>query len=318
MPSNPWQAFVLFITFVTISMSACNRSSDKPLSIAMNDWTGYLPMVYARDKGLLDHKLVHLATLGSTTETLQQFRAGTVDAVTVTLDEALLLKSEGYDIAIVLVMDVSNGADAIVAKPGINSLAQLKGKRIGVENAAVGAYVLTRALEKAGLTILDITAVPMTTYEQASYFDSANIDAVVTFEPVKSQLIRMGGRVIFDSSMIPDEIIDVLAVKRECLDKEADKIKHAIDAWFQSIEYMQAHTDESVQWLASQLQLEPAAAAKAYHGILFPAREKNRILLAPGGYCHQTLNKMSRTMLENKLLPSNPDVSTLIAEQFVK
>ena len=300
MPSNPWQAFVLFITFVTISMSACNRSSDKPLSIAMNDWTGYLPMVYARDKGLLDHKLVHLATLGSTTETLQQFRAGTVDAVTVTLDEALLLKSEGYDIAIVLVMDVSNGADAIVAKPGINSLAQLKGKRIGVENAAVGAYVLTRALEKAGLTILDITAVPMTTYEQASYFDSANIDAVVTFEPVKSQLIRMGGRVIFDSSMIPDEI------------------KHAIDAWFQSIEYMQAHTDESVQWLASQLQLEPAAAAKAYHGILFPAREKNRILLAPGGYCHQTLNKMSRTMLENKLLPSNPDVSTLIAEQFVK
>ena len=161
MAIRPYARLAIVLLFLALGLSACDRNVDHRLSIAMNDWTGYQPLVYASELGILDRKQVHLATLGSTTESLQQFRAGTVDAVTVTLDEALLLLAEGYDISLVLLMDVSNGADAIVAQSGIQTLKQLKGKRVGVENTAVGAYVLTRAMAQAGLTVNDINTLPM-------------------------------------------------------------------------------------------------------------------------------------------------------------
>jgi NitT/TauT family transport system substrate-binding protein len=302
---------------ISLGTSACSHGVEHRLSIAMNDWTGYQPLVYASELGILDRRQVHLATLGSTTESLQQFRAGTVDAVTVTLDEALLLLAEGYDIGLVLLMDVSNGADAIVSQPGIRQLKQLKGKRIGVENTAVGAYVLARAMEQAGLSLKDITTLPMTAHEQVRFFQTQRIDAVVTFEPMKSQLLRDGGQVVFDSSMIPGEIVDVLVVKRECLEKNAAQIQHVIDAWFRTLDHIKQHRDESVQWFARSQKLNLETTGHMLSEIHFPDRNENRQRLGADGSIHHSVGKLRDIMLQHELLPRQPDTSRFIYNKFV-
>ncbi|MBD3671621.1 MAG: ABC transporter substrate-binding protein, partial [Gammaproteobacteria bacterium] len=220
----------MFISLVAFSFG-CDKGPDKPLTIAMNEWTGYQPLVYAHSMGYLNPNQVHLATLGSTSASLIQFRAGNADAITVTLDEALLLNSEGYDISIVLIMDISNGGDAIVSKPQIKTIHQLKGKRIAVENTAVGAYVLTRALQQANMSLSDIHPVPLSADKHINLFKLEDIDAVVTFEPTKTELNTQGGHIVFDSSMIPNEIIDVLVINNAKLKTYRDELEHVIDAW---------------------------------------------------------------------------------------
>jgi NitT/TauT family transport system substrate-binding protein len=318
MATKSWRMILALAALIAVGLSACNRDSDTPLSIAINDWTGYQPLLLARDMGYLDEQRVHLATLGSTTEALQKFRAGIVDAATVTMDEALLLKAEGYDIAIVLVMDISNGADAIIAKPEIHSLTQLKGKRIGVENTALGAYILARALDQAGLAVSDINTTPINSSEQVSAFKNSDIDAVVSFEPMKSQLIQRGGHAVFDSSMIPDEIVDVLVVRRNVMNNNPFKVKHTINAWFRTLDYMHNHREEFLNWLSTEQKISEASVNKALDEIIFPGLEKNRSLLQKNGLAYQTLEKMSRLMLSKQLISNQPKIEMLLTDRFVK
>ena len=85
-----------------------------------------------------------------------------------------------------MVTDISNGADVILAKPEIQSLKDLKGRRVGVDSTALGAFVITRALGQVGLSPKDIEIVSLGVSEQERAFKQGIVDAVVTFEPVRS------------------------------------------------------------------------------------------------------------------------------------
>ena len=106
-------------------------------------------MHLAQSLKYFDTKQVRLVELANASQSSQAMRNGTVDAAMLTLDEVLNLKQNGLDLRIVLVMDVSNGADVLMANPSIAKLADLRGKRVGVESSAVGAVMLDAADRKS-------------------------------------------------------------------------------------------------------------------------------------------------------------------------
>ena len=122
----------------------------------------------------------------SSSEVIRAYRNGDLEAVAITIDETFLLAETQPNIRIVLVTDISNGADVILAKPEIQSLKDLKGRRVGVESTALGAFVITRALGQVGLSPKDIEIVSLGVSEQERAFKQGIVDAVVTFEPVRS------------------------------------------------------------------------------------------------------------------------------------
>ena len=94
---------------------ACTPAPDSPVVVASNDWIGYRPLYLAQQLNYFDEHTVRLLELTSASEVLRKFRNGVIQVAALTLDEALLLKQDGFDITIILVMDISAGADAIVA-----------------------------------------------------------------------------------------------------------------------------------------------------------------------------------------------------------
>lgn len=306
------------VGLLVIGLVACQGGGQEPLTIAINDWTGYQPLSYAKQLGYLDNQTVHLANLGSTTETLQKFRAGIVDAACVTLDEAMQLDAEGYDISVILVMDISNGADAIVAKPYVHNLSDLRHTHIGVENTALGAYVLARALDKAQLSVSDISTLPINASEQVSSFKQKNVDAVVSFQPEKAQLIEMGGHVIFDSSMIPNEIVDVLVVRNSKIKKYYENIETTIGAWFHTLADIQKDHQKFHDWLTQQQDVDPASVRNALNEIIFPDKNQNIQMLRKDGQINKIVMKMSQIMIKKQLITKRPDTDQLISDQFVK
>ena len=196
----------------------CSGEPQLPFRVGTNVWPGYEPLYLAREQGLYPPSAgLRLVEYTSASEVIQAFRNGTIDAAALTLDEVLLLAETTPDLGIVLVLDISHGADVILAQPAISSLRDLKGKRVGLESTALGAYVLTRALQTAGMRQDDVRKISLEVDEHEQAFKKGRVDAVVTFEPVRTRLMASGARQLFDSSMLPGEIVDVLVVRRTLL-----------------------------------------------------------------------------------------------------
>ncbi|MDQ7055624.1 MAG: ABC transporter substrate-binding protein [Persephonella sp.] len=306
---------LIFFVFLLLLVS-CDTERDY-LKIGTNVWPGYEPLYVARELGYLKGIPVHIVEYGSASQVIRAYRNRLINSAALTLDEVILLKSYGFDPVVVLVMDVSNGADAIVARKGIETLSDLKGKKVGVENSALGAYMLLRALEKAGLSLKDIRIVSIEVNEHYRWFKEGKVDAVVTFEPVKSKLTKIGGKVIFDSSQIPGEIVDVLVVERDYLDKHPQIVKKVVDGWFKAVKKL---NENDVKKIISQREkISMSDLERAYTGLKIPDRKENIVMLSKEqAKLLSVAVKLLHIMQEKKIITRRVDVTDMFDGRFVR
>lgn len=267
------------VLLVCIALSGCKKSADVPVTIGTNIWLGYEPGYIAKDLNLYGVTDVTLRQLPSATEVLRAFRNESIDVAALTLDEALMLRQSGVPIKIFLVSDISMGADAIVAQPDITSMQGLVGRRIGVENSALGAYVLARALQQNGIAERDVRQVSITVDETVKAFLDNKVDAVVTFEPFKSQLLRHQARQIFDSRQIPDEIIDVLVVREEFAAEHPEALAAIVKGWLEGARLLTARNPAIIHKTADRLGMSLLELENALKELSIATEAMNRTLL---------------------------------------
>jgi len=299
---------------LSLGLACCGDLPPPPLSIGTNVWPGYEPMYLARDMGWMAPHDGRMVEFEDSPEVMRALRFGAIDAAALTLDEALRLRADGVPLRIVLVMDQSNGADVLLARPGIKTLADLKGKRIGVEVGAVGSYMLHRALAKAGLSENSVHIVPMDVNAHEAAYRSGKVDAVVTFEPERTHLIAAGAHVLFDSSEIPGEIVDVLVVRPEALKRRHHRQwAHIMGAWFHALAYLHDHPEDAAKHMALRLRLTPQEVLAACRRLSFPDVQENRHLMqgSPAPLI-QVAGRMSVLMREHGLIAHQPDLDGLV------
>lgn len=297
---------------------ACTPTHRPPLKVGTNLWLGYEPLYLADDLGYYAGVPIRLVELGSDTQAMDALRARRLDAAGLTLDEALTLLEERVPVAIVWVLDVSAGADAVVAKPDIPALSALRGKRIGVEQTAVGAYMLDAALRRAELTPADVTLSHLPVDAHVASFNAGSIDAVVTFDPARQALVKSGGRVLFDSRSLPGQIVDVLVVRREALACCSADVARLIQGQQRALRHLARNRTDALARMAPRLGLPPDDIAVALEGIVLPDTAYNRSLLGgPAPDLAETAWHQSRLMQQRGLLVSHIDTRALIDGRFL-
>lgn len=290
-------------------LAACAGPPREPLRIATSVWVGFEPLYLARSLDLLPPGSVRLVEMSSSVDTMRAFRDRLVDGAALTLDEVLTLAQDQEDLRLILVTDVSHGGDALLASRDIPDLRALRGKRVGVEHTAAGAWLLTRALQSAGMRASDVVIVPVTEAGHEKAFISGEVDAVVTFEPVSTHLLNRGAHVLFDSSRIQGEIVDVLVVREELLQIRPKDLRGLLDGWFSALDLVAEHPRESAVRMAPRLGLEATEVQRALAGLRFPDRRENERLLK--GPLQDTARKISRVMLDEHLLVRPVDPAPL-------
>jgi NitT/TauT family transport system substrate-binding protein len=243
-------------------------------------WPGFEPFYVARELHFWRDDQIQLLEYTSTSELTRAFRNGTVDAGLLTLDEALLLVEDRQDIQILLVTDVSNGADVILAKPAFLSMQDLRGHRIGAETTGVGAYMLFRALELAGLKPEDVEIVTLEFSEQQSALDQGLVDAVVTYEPVRTKLKSAGARQIFDSTRIPGEVVDVLVVRTRYLTASPDNVRLLMEAFYRAQRHARERADDFVRIAAAHENVTPQEFRHSMSLLHVPDLQEEQAMLA--------------------------------------
>ena len=122
---------------------------------------------------------------------LSAFAANQLDAVLVTNGDNLVTASGGTQGVMIMATDYSAGNDVIIAKDGINSIADLKGKSIATEKGLVDHLLLSTALTDAKIKTSDIKLVNSMTNELPQVFASPDIAAIAVWQPVANQALKL-------------------------------------------------------------------------------------------------------------------------------
>lgn len=293
--------------------------ADGPLRLGTNVWPGYEPLYLARELGYLGEGSVRLVEYLSASEVLRAFRNQSLEAAALTLDEVLVLLQNGIPVQIFLVTDVSHGGDVILARPEITRFEQLAGKRVGVEGGALGGYVLSRALDRHGLALDAIDIVHLEVHEHAAAYEAGRVDAVVTFEPVRTRLLAAGAKEVFSSREIPGEIVDVLVVHRRYASSHGDALEHLVQGWFQALVHLEQDPRDAARRMSERLRISPEAVLASYDGLGLPSREENLTLLeGPSASLLPVARRLEQLMLKMQLLSSPVDLNPLLAPHAVK
>lgn len=301
---------------VTALLAGC-QPPPEPLRIVSSPWAGYEPLYLARDLGYLKETSVRITELPSANITAEAFSNGSADIATLTLDETLTLLAKGQKLRILLVMDISNGADGVVAKPGIKSLADLKGKRVGMENIPLGAYILSRVLDMSGLKASDMEVIPMPEDKHEKAYLQGKIDAAITMEPYMTRMTKAGAHVLLDSSQIPNEIFDLILVREDVYQTRRDDLCNLTRQWFRTLDYVQANQKDAYARMGKRLGTNEEDFRTAMAGIKVPLRQENQLLL--GGNAPTLLTparRLAGIMQRGHMIPGPVDIAASIDTSF--
>jgi NitT/TauT family transport system substrate-binding protein len=234
----------------------------EPLKIAYSDWPGWVAWDIAARKGFfqkhgVEVQLEWFEYLAS----MDAFSAGKVDAVCVANGDSLVMNATGARNVMILINDYSNGNDKVVARPGIESVKDLKGKKIGVEMGCLSHELLLNALKKNGMTESDVTLVNVATHETAQVLASGDVDAIVAWQPNSGQALKSvpGSKAVYTSADEPGLIYDTLAVSIGSLMSRRDDWQKVVAAWYDVIDYMKdpANRKEMLEILSARVNLKP-------------------------------------------------------------
>ncbi len=251
---------VLVATLFTSSMSLSAQA--EPLKIGYSDWPGWVAWEVAIEKGMfkevgIDVEFEWFDYVAS----MDAFAAGKLDAVAMTNGDALVTGATGASNVMIIINDYSNGNDMVVAAPGIESIKDLKGKKIGVEIGFVGHLLLLNALEKSGMTEADVELVNVPTNETPQVLASGDVSAIVAWQPSSGQALTLvpGSKAIYTSKDEPGLIYDVLAVSPSSLAANKEAWSKVVDVWYKAVSFIKdpATQDEAVSIMAARVGVTP-------------------------------------------------------------
>ncbi|MGQ8974127.1 ABC transporter substrate-binding protein [Acinetobacter schindleri] len=243
----------------------------KPITIGYSDWPGWVAWQVAIEKGFFQEAGVNVEFKWfDYSASMSAFSANQLDAVSVSNGDNLVIASGGTKGIMIMATDYSAGNDVIIAKNGINSIQELKGKQIAVEKGLVDHHLLNTALTDAGIAHTDVNLVNAVTNELPQVFSSPDVAAIAVWQPVANQALKAvaGSKIIYSSQDKPGLIYDTLTVNMTHLSAHKEEWKKIIQVWDKTVKYINdpATRPDALAIMAKRVGLEADQYAQFIEG----------------------------------------------------
>ena len=265
-------------TWLAVAAALAGLAGAKPAEaapktsfrVAWSIYVGWMPWPYAAEAGILKKWgdkygiKIELVEVNDYVESINQYTAGAFDGVVLTNMDCLTIPSAGgVDTTAIILGDYSNGNDAVILKRSGESdhpkLADIAKRSVNLVELSVSQYLLNRALDTVHLTERDLKLVNTSDADIVAAFGTRDVGAVVTWNPQVSEVLKNPlAEKVFDSSQVPGEIIDMMAVKTDVL-KDNPKLGMALTgAWYEVMATMSA-SDAASQAAHKQMAADSGA-----------------------------------------------------------
>ena len=246
------------------------------INLGIVPWIGYGPIYVAAAKGYfaaqgLDVNMVNFDDPASIPPAVY---SGQVAAGTETYDQVIGTNAKGWHMKVVMPIDYSAGADAMVSTDDITSVSQLKGLKVAYAALTPSDFLLGYALKQAGLSKADITSVNVPAEGVPGVMAGGSTKAGVTYEPSVTGIVKADGgakfHVLYSSKQAPGLITDVLVVMPKTIKNDPAMIAGFIKAFVEGEEYIKSNPDDAYAIVGKALGEDAADAKAQYAGVVNP------------------------------------------------
>jgi NitT/TauT family transport system substrate-binding protein len=289
--------------------------------MGIQPWLGYGAWYIAQDKGYFTDNgvAVELKDFEADADINAALASKNLDVANVASHTALQFVENGVDVKIVLLLDASTSADAIISAGQVSSVADLRGQQIAYEEGTTSDLLLNYALAGEGMTIADVQKVPMGAAEAGAALIAGQVPVAVTYEPYITEAKEQNPAVtsIFEAGAKEGLISDVLVVRSEVLEQRRGDVEKLVKAWGASLDYYNADPTDGRAIIARGVGEEPDALTTAFDGVHFFDLAANKQELS-GGYAESTLPAVKDAATAAGLLTGDVDIASVIDASFVK
>lgn len=318
------------VVLLSLALSACasgapeaggeTKARRPPLRIGHSNWTGYFPLSIAQEKGFFAQQgvEVELVVNPDPYSMILDFSAGKADGMPWTMEVVVRILAKEPDVRVVLNSGQTAGADVIVARPEIETIADLRGKTIAAKAGATGEMLVTEMLQRSGLGIDDVTLVDVSEQDLVAHLQDGVIQAGHTWQPYAAQAMRNGARVLFSTKETPGLFADFTLFRGSILREQPDDVRAFIRAWFQAVEYWQAHPEEGNEIIGRAMNIPPGDISTEGYEFFSLADVQRRF--APGNDPSSLIplvNKHVEFLVQDGQLGRRPDVHAIFDSSFL-
>jgi NitT/TauT family transport system substrate-binding protein len=324
--------FAPFLLAALLALPACKReapppavATGPPLRIGAYYWPGMYWIDIAWKQGWYQEAGLNAEWVDTNPNYFASFddlANGKLDVVDFTMFDFILYNARGKDLVCVLATDYSHGAEAIVARAGLEHLRDLAGKRLALSKGTYLEFIFTVAAQRAGLRPADMQLLDVPGEKAHEELIAGRADAVFTWEPFVSQgLAAVRGKKLFSTEQIPGVTGGTLAVRRKLLEERPQDLQALLRVWHRTTEFIKQQPDAAFAIVAEVNKKTPAEVrAFAQTEKILDLRDNELAFSFAAGFdsLHGAWRQMNDFMLERGLVTNRVDSTCHLEARFLR
>jgi NitT/TauT family transport system substrate-binding protein len=326
MNKNFFQLFSALL-LVTLALSACGSSAPEPerppLRVEYSAWWGDYTLGVAQELGLFEKYGVKVEPVyyDVYSDSFPDMAAGKVDAGLFGMGEAITV-SDTTNLKMVAIYD-NGGVSTVVARSEITDPADLEGQRIGVLLGTSYELYINEVLKLGGLTKSDVTMVNLSPEEVVAALQNDQIDAGYTWEPVTTDAINNGYKVVYTSETVGSLFIpDGIVFRASVVEERPEDVRAFLKAWFEAVEYRKNKPEEANQLIAKFLNVPADQVVPDEQLQIFTLTDTISLFEANAdgspGFALDVAMTTGDFLMQNAIISNVPAYGTFLDPSFLK
>jgi len=312
------------LSLISCQPAAHHAAPAPPIRIATYLWPGSYWIDVAWEKGWFAEAGLNVERInvdGKYFKSQDALAAGQLDVMGFSEFDLVRHVAAGHDLVGVAALDYSTGAEALIARPGIHQLSDLKGKRIALHRNTYLEYLLSIAADRAGLDLADVTLVDRASDDAFKDFAAGRVDAVFVWEPYVTQALAAGGTSLFSTADFSGLTFTVLTLRRDFIKLHPEQMAALMRVWDRAERYVRENPDESCAIVSRLLHQPLPYTRELMHTVrILDLTDNGRAFSYAAGFesLHGSWRRMNDFMLERGLVGTRVDSPNYLDSDFIR
>ncbi|MGA7937700.1 MAG: ABC transporter substrate-binding protein [Kovacikia sp.] len=263
----------LIALIVSLILNACTSgqaSRLQPLKIGITTWPGFDVVLYAKEAGLFQKNGldVNLIRFENQQDSARAVLRGTLDAAFASLWDVMQVDPGNDKPVFFMVTNISHGADGIVARSGIQTVKDLRGKRVAAKLGTVNHLILLEALKLHNIKPSEVKIEDIPNETAAEMIVAGKLDGAVLWEPLLSETAKKSkGKIVYTTKEVDSLVIDGVVSRSQVLQSKKAEVSKFISTWFEVMNAVDTKPKEVFQQVGKVLNQNGESFASDYSGL---------------------------------------------------
>ncbi|MCW5773451.1 MAG: ABC transporter substrate-binding protein [Rhodospirillaceae bacterium] len=303
-----------------LASAGAAQAEDMKIAIGISGWTGFAPLILAKDAGIFKKNGVD-ATIKMIPQTTRHLaiKSGDIQCAATTVETWIAWNAAGVPTTQIFMMDRSHGADGLAVRNDIKSIADLKGKKVAAWSPGTAPYfLLAWFLKKNGVSIKDVSVVNLDSRNAANAFVTGqDIAGAATYEPYLSTIRAKPetGKIIATTLDYP-MVMDTFGCAPAFLKANHKTAEAVTKSYFEALAMIKADPMKSFAIMGAPVKQDAKAFEKSQSYLRWQDKAANQKFF--GGEIQAFMKEAAPLLLEIGVIKSVPNLDSLVDASFVK